>query len=105
MYGSRKRFSTRSSTHQDLDICTLLTVLDYCTVKVCNSRTITRVCRSSMAAETRGLGLQVDTMQFYADLSSEILERKCTIFQEFTLETKHDRVAQDDRDGRPGCQW
>ena len=34
----------------------------------CDSRTITRVCRSSMAGETRGLGLQVDSMQFYADL-------------------------------------
>ena len=34
----------------------------------CDSRTITRVCRSSMAAETRGLGLQVDSMQLYADL-------------------------------------
>ena len=39
----------------------------------CDSRTITRVCRSSMAAETRGLGWQVDSMQFYADLLSEIL--------------------------------
>ena len=34
----------------------------------CDCRTITRVCRLSMAAETRGLGLQVDSMQFYADL-------------------------------------
>ena len=39
----------------------------------CDSRTITRVCRSSMAAETGGLGLQVDSIQFYADLLSEIL--------------------------------
>ena len=39
----------------------------------CDSRTITRVCRSSMAAETRGLGFQVDSMQFYAGLLSEIL--------------------------------
>ena len=39
----------------------------------CDSRTITRVCRSSMAAETRGLGLQVASMQFYGDLLSEIL--------------------------------
>ena len=39
----------------------------------CDSRTITRVCRSSMAAETRGLGLQGDSMQFYGDLLSEIL--------------------------------
>ena len=39
----------------------------------CDSRTITRVCRSSIAAETRGLGLQVDSMQFYADLLCEIL--------------------------------
>ena len=40
----------------------------------CASHTITRVCHSSMAAETRGLGLQVDSMQFFADLLSEILE-------------------------------
>ena len=39
----------------------------------CDSRTITRVRRSSMAAETRGLGLQVDSMQFYGDLLNEIL--------------------------------
>ena len=39
----------------------------------CDSRTITRVCRSSMPAETRGLGLQVDSIQFYGDLLSEIL--------------------------------
>ena len=39
----------------------------------CDSRTITRVYRSSMAAETRGLGLQLDSMQFYVDLLSEIL--------------------------------
>ena len=38
----------------------------------CGSRTITRVRRWCMAAETRGLGLQVDSMQFYADLFSEI---------------------------------
>ena len=37
-------------------------------VLACDSRTITRVCRSIMAAETRDLGLQVDSMQFYADL-------------------------------------
>ena len=34
----------------------------------CDSRTITRVCRSSMTA-----GLQVDSMQFYADLMSELV--------------------------------
>ena len=39
----------------------------------CDSRAITRVCRSSMAAETRGLALQLDSMQFYADLLGEIL--------------------------------
>ena len=39
----------------------------------CDSRTITRVCRSSMAAETRGLGLRVDSMQFCEDLLSEII--------------------------------
>ena len=38
----------------------------------CDSRTFTRVSRSSMAAETRGLGIQVDSMQFYADLLDEI---------------------------------
>ena len=41
----------------------------------CDSRTITRVCRSSMVAETRGLGLLVDSMQFYGNLLSEIFER------------------------------
>ena len=39
----------------------------------CDSRTITKVCRSGMAAETRVLGLQVDSMQFYGDLLNEIL--------------------------------
>ena len=39
----------------------------------CDFRTIARVCRSSMVAETRGLGLQVDSMQFYRVLLSEIL--------------------------------
>ena len=39
----------------------------------CDPHTITRVCRSSMAAETRGLGLQVDSMQSYADLFDELL--------------------------------
>ena len=39
----------------------------------CDSRTSTRVCRSSMAAETRGLGVQVDSVQFYAELLGEIL--------------------------------
>ena len=39
----------------------------------CDSRTITRVCRPSTATETRGLGLQVDSMQFYADLLNGIL--------------------------------
>ena len=56
----------------------------------CDSRTITRVFLSSMAAEIRGLGLQVDSMQFYADLLGEIL-------------AESDSVLQDDRDGRPGC--
>ena len=35
---SRKRFSTRSSTDQDHDFCTLLTLLDCCVVKVCSFR-------------------------------------------------------------------
>ena len=39
----------------------------------CNSRTITQVCHSSMAAQTRGLDLQVDSIQFYADFVNEIL--------------------------------
>ena len=39
----------------------------------CDSRTITRVCRSSMVAQTGGLGLQVDSMHFYGDLLNEIL--------------------------------
>ena len=48
---------------------------DKLNVLECDSRAITRVCRSSMAAETRGLGLQVDSMQFYADLLGDILGR------------------------------
>ena len=39
----------------------------------CDSRTITRICRQGMAAETRGLGLQGASMQFYGDLLNEIL--------------------------------
>ena len=39
----------------------------------CDSRAITPVCRSSMAAETRGFALQVDSMEFYADLFDGIL--------------------------------
>ena len=39
----------------------------------CDSSANTRVCRSGMAAETRVLGLQVDSMHFYGDLLSEIL--------------------------------
>ena len=39
-----------------------------------------------MAAETCGLGSQVDSMQFCGDL----LWRECAIFQETTLETKRD---------------
>ena len=46
----------------------------------CDSRTITRVCRSSMAAERdRGLGLQMDSMQIYGDLLSGILGRSATL--------------------------
>ena len=33
--GSCNRFSTWTSSDQNLDFCTLLTVLDYCIVKVC----------------------------------------------------------------------
>ena len=66
----------------------------------CVSRTITRVCRSSVAAETRGLGLQVDSVQFDGILLSGNLEKKGTIVQETTLETKCDGVVQDNRDGR-----
>ena len=56
----------------------------------CDSRTITRVCRSSMAAETRSLSLQVDSMQFYADLLSEILRENAPSSKEFALKTKCD---------------
>ena len=51
----------------------------------CDSRTITPVCRSSMAAETRGLGLQVDSMQLYADLLIEILEESTPSFRNLHL--------------------
>ena len=45
----------------------------------CDSLAVTRVCRSSMAAETRGLGLQVDSMQFCGDLLTCVRVRKsCT---------------------------
>ena len=59
----------------------------------CDSCTITRVCRPSMP-ETRGL--QVDSMQFNGDLLSAILGGSAP-------EAKRDRLAQDDRDGCPGC--
>ena len=48
-------------------------------------RTITRVCRSSMAAETRGLGLQMDSTQFYGDLLNEILRESAPSFKELHL--------------------
>ena len=34
MHDSRKRSAARSSTYQDVDLCTLLTVLDCCVVKL-----------------------------------------------------------------------
>ena len=61
----------------------------------CDFLTITRVCRSSMP-ETRGLGMQVDSMQFNGNLLSETLGGSAP-------EAKRDRLAQDDRDGCPGC--
>ena len=51
----------------------------------CDSRTITRVCRSNMAAEIRGLGLQVDSMQFYGDLLNEILGESAPSCKELHL--------------------
>ena len=68
----------------------------------CGSRTITRVCRSSMAAEIRGLGLQVDSMQFYADFLSEILGESAPFPKSLHLK-QNAIVAQDDRDGCLGC--
>ena len=62
----------------------------------CDFRTITRVCRSSMPAEARGLDMQVDSMQFNGNLLSEILGGSAP-------EAKRDRLAQDDRDGCPVC--
>ena len=44
----------------------------------CDSRTITRMCRSSTAAETLGLCLQMDSMQFYGDMLAEILGESLT---------------------------
>ena len=61
----------------------------------CDFLTITRVCRPSMP-ETRGLGMQVDSMQFNGNLLSEILGGSAP-------EAKRDRLARDDRDGCPGC--
>lgn len=42
----------------------------------CLSRTIPRVCRSSMAAETRGLAMLTDSMQFFTDAFGQILGHK-----------------------------
>ena len=39
----------------------------------CASKTLTRVCRPSMAAETRGLGVLIDSLQFYVEMFREIL--------------------------------
>ena len=50
-----------------LGACGKFNVLEF------DSRTATRVCRSSMAAETRGLGLHMDSLQFYEVLLSEML--------------------------------
>ena len=69
----------------------------------CDSRTITRVCHSRVAAETRGLGLQVDSMQFYRDLLNEILRESAPFSKACALEAKRCRLSQDDRDGRTGC--
>ena len=51
MHGSRELFSTWSSTDQDLDFCTLLTVLDCCTVEVCSFRN----CRASVCCHSSDL--------------------------------------------------
>ena len=54
MHGSRKRFTARSSTDQDLDFCTLLTVLESCAVKVCSFRNcISWMCSHSSHLDTR----------------------------------------------------
>ena len=55
----------------------------------CDSQTITRVCRSSMTAETRFLGLQVDSMQFYGDLLSQILEESAPSSKNLHLKQKN----------------
>ena len=52
--GSCKRLSTRTSLDQILDFCTLLTVLDYCIVKVCCfSECSARMCCHPSHLETR----------------------------------------------------
>ena len=71
----------------------------------CDSRTISRVCRSSMAAETRGLGMQVDPMQFFGGLLNEILGDSAPSSKHVHLKQKHNGLAQDDRDGGTGCLW
>ena len=69
----------------------------------CDSRTIARVCRSSMAAETRSLGLPVDSMQFYADLLNEILEESVPSSKNLHLKQNATEWPKNDRDGCPGC--
>ena len=53
-----------------------------CNVLECLSRTIPRVCRSSAAAETRGLSMLTDSMEFFKDLLRDILGTRCVPLQQ-----------------------
>ena len=69
----------------------------------CDSRTITRVCRSSMAADTRGLGWRVDSIQFCEDLLNEILGDSAPSSKHVHLKQSTIGLAKDDRDGCTRC--
>ena len=79
-----------------------LTVRGKFKVVECDSHTIARVCRSSMTAETRGLDLPVDSMQFYADLLNEILEESVPSSKNLHLKQNATEWPKNDRDGCPG---
>ena len=58
-------------------------------------RTVTRLCRSSMAGETRETGLQEDSMQFYSTVLKEILGKAAPSPKE--VHSKESRVHKPQR--------